>query len=140
LTEEERNLKSYVNRQTSTLLRRLTMRMRDAEKKGTEESIHDLRTSIRRLNECLRTFELFFPGGEAGRLRRKLSKMMKLAGEVRNRDVASELFAKGNPEPTGDILAKLAEERHQAKLAMTKKLKVLSANDFPRKCRRELHL
>jgi len=38
-----------------------------AETKADVDSVHDLRTSIRRLSECLRAFEELYPRGEAGR-------------------------------------------------------------------------
>lgn len=133
-------MKSYVNRQTSTLLRRLSTQIREAEKLGTPDSVHDLRTGIRRLSECLQTFEAFFPDGEAGRLRRELKKLMRLAGDVRNRDVADKLFSKSG-EPQGEKLkAKLESDHKKAKAALAAKLKKWADDDFPRRCRSELNL
>jgi CHAD domain-containing protein len=132
-------LKAYVNRQALVLLRRLAVQIGEAKQQGTADSVHDLRIGIRRLSECLRTFETFFPGDEAGRLRRELKTMMDLAGEVRNRDVAHALFVKGGAR--GDkLMARLAEEHGKASAALAAKLKDWRSEDFPRRCRSELKL
>ena len=133
-------MKSYVNRQASALLRRLAVRMRAAEKDGTADAIHDLRTSIRRLSECLRTFDTFFPDGQAGRLRGELRELIHLAGDVRNRDIAAELFTKGGMPSDDKFLAKLGKARRAAELTLVQKLKTLEQDDFANRCRRELKL
>ncbi|MCU1259108.1 MAG: hypothetical protein JWO80_1993 [Bryobacterales bacterium] len=133
-------MKSYVDRQASALLRKLAARMRAAERDGTADAIHDLRTSIRRLSECLRTFDIFFPDGQAGRLRGELREIMHLAGDVRNRDIAGELLTKGGMPSDGKILVKLGKARRAAELTLAQELKALGQDDFAKRYRRELKL
>jgi CHAD domain-containing protein len=82
-----------------------------ASAQADSDSVHDLRTSIRRLCECLKTFDDLFPASEAGRLRRKLRKLMQLAGEVRNRDIAADLFQQAGVATDDAMLERLRTEK-----------------------------
>ena len=93
-----------------------------AETKADVDSVHDLRTSIRRLSECLRAFEELYPRGEAGRLRRRLRKLMQLAAEVRNRDIAAELFVKAGVAPEDALFERLRLEKHEWQSALTDRI------------------
>ena len=100
-----------------------------------EDSVHHLRTSIRRLSECLRTFDSVFPGGEAGRLRRKLKKLMDLAAEVRNRDIAGELFLKAGVNLNDPLLARLNREKQTSRQTLLDKLSDLTERKRPERWR-----
>lgn len=123
-------MRAFARQQASTLLRRLAFHVNNAARLGTEDAVHDLRTSIRRLNECLRTFACFFPKGEAGRVRGKLKKVMDLASEVRNRDIARDLFLKAGLDPADPRIVTVTGERELAKEALSSRLKSWSERDF----------
>ena len=93
-----------------------------AEAKADEDSVHNLRTSIRRLSECLKSFDDLFPRGEAGRLRRKLRKLMQLAGEVRNLDIAGSLFEEAGVPPDDALMDRLRAEKLAGQSALTDKI------------------
>lgn len=131
-------MKDYARRQASVLLRRLASQIASAERLETPDSVHDLRTGIRRLSECLRTFDVFFPNGEAAKLRRELKQMMDLAGDVRNRDIAEKLFTKSGALPTDKFMVKLSEEHTGAREALAAKIK--ASRDFSLRCRGRLKL
>ena len=80
--------------QATRLLGKLAFQVRHAAKRPDEDAIHDLRVSIRRLSQCVREFLPFFPKHEARKILKQLGKMMDLAAEMRNRDVAIELIGK----------------------------------------------
>lgn len=102
---------------------------------GDEASVHDLRTSIRRLSECLRTFADLFPGGEAGRLRRRLRKLMALAGEVRNRDIAGNLLVKAGVPTDDPLFDRLRAEKQEWQSALTDKVVAWTLGKRPKRWR-----
>ena len=116
----------------SRLLGKLAFQVRRASKRQDEEAIHDLRVSIRRLSQCLREFRAFFPRRhETKKIRKQLGKLMDLAGEMRNRDIAIELI--GNAEP--GLAQQLRRERERAKRKLAKMLVEWRHRDFSRKWR-----
>jgi CHAD domain-containing protein len=121
--------------QATRLLGKLAFQVRHAAKNPNEEAIHDLRVSIRRLSQCLREFHQFFPRRETKKILKQLAKVMDLAAEMRNRDIAIELIGKdGRPSESG-FISNLRQEREQAKQKLTKTLVQWRRRDFSRKWR-----
>ena len=83
-----------------------------------EEPIHDLRVSIRRLSQCLSEFREFLPRHKKKRTLKQLAKLMDLAAEMRNRDIAIALVGEQNP----GLVVSLSEERERAKRKLTRTL------------------
>ena len=92
------------------------------EARASAESVHDLRTGIRRLSECLRAFDAVFAQGHAARLRRKLRKLMDLAAEVRNRDISAELFREAGVAQSDPTFSRLQAEQEIQKQLLRSKL------------------
>lgn len=128
-------MRQYVQQQTSTLLRRMASQAHEAAVLGTPEAVHDLRVAIRRLNQCLRLFHDFFPRDEAKNIRRRLRKLMDLAGGVRNFDIAIELLRKSK-EPA---IPALAVERRRARKELVSALNAWSRHDSSQKWRERLN-
>ncbi len=126
--------------ETATLLRRLAYEVSRASKSGGEGAVHDLRVAIRRLAQCLRVFDQFFPHGKARKLRRALKEMVDLASEVRDRDVATELLAKAKIAPESGLQQRLLEERNAARRALVTELKRWVRNNSSRKWRSALEI
>src|SRR5262245_37979966 len=76
------------------LVGKLAFQVRHPVKPPHEEAIHDLRVAIRRLSLCLREFRQFFPRRHTKKILKQLEKVMDLAAEMRDRDVAMELVGK----------------------------------------------
>jgi len=87
-------IRDYARDRGSLLLRRLAFQMHRAARLRDPESIHDLRVSIRRFQQCLVVFAQFFPRGQAKKIRARLHQIMQIAGEIRNRDIALELLGR----------------------------------------------
>ena len=98
-------ISEYVQKQVSSLVNKLVEQAKVTERDTSDEAIHDLRTSIRRLNETLRVFEDLFPRGAATTVRNDLRAAMRLAGEARNVDIARELMTKAKLEPDPSFTA-----------------------------------
>jgi CHAD domain-containing protein len=87
------NISAYARDQARSRLQRFLAEEKRAGKHlDNPESIHDLRVSIRRFTQCLRTFRGLFAPGPAKKIRRRLRKLMDLCSAVRNCDVALELL------------------------------------------------
>ncbi|MGH9614693.1 MAG: CHAD domain-containing protein [Bryobacteraceae bacterium] len=59
---------------------------------GDADSVHDLRVSVRRFDQALRTFGEFFATGASKPIRKELKALMRLASGVRDRDIALEFL------------------------------------------------
>jgi CHAD domain-containing protein len=109
-------------------------------KSGDTEAVHDLRVAIRRLAQCLRVFEQFFPRDKTRKIRRALKEMVDLASEVRDRDVALALVASAKIAPKSELPRRLAEDRRAAQLALVTELKQWIRSNLSRKWRSALEM
>jgi CHAD domain-containing protein len=103
----------YARERGALLLRRLAFCMNRAAQLRDPESIHDLRVSIRRFQQCLAVFHEFFPRGQARKIRERLHKIMRIAGEIRNRDIALELFEKSGISADPILTLRLSQEARE---------------------------
>jgi len=103
-------MRDYALERGSLLLRRLAFQMHRAARLRDPESIHDLRVSIRRFQQCLVVFAQFFPHGQAKKIRRRLHQIMQVAGEIRNRDIALELLERSGMPLDITLQGRLREE------------------------------
>jgi inorganic triphosphatase YgiF len=87
-------IRQYAVEQITSRLGRLVFECKRCGKALDPDAVHDLRVSIRRLNQSLRTFGSLLPDGEPRKVRRQARRLMRLAGEIRNRDVALEWMAR----------------------------------------------
>jgi CHAD domain-containing protein len=111
----------YVNAQTSDLLHHLAVQIKQLKHTPKEEddapAIHDLRVAIRRLRQCLRVFEAFFPAKQGRKVRAQLSKVMHACGDVRDRDIALGLLAEAGVDESSPLLKRLRKQRRSAQRA-----------------------
>jgi len=108
----------FARAHASHLRRNVRRQVRRAAKHPDEEAIHDLRVSIRRLSECLREFGQFLPPNKTRRTLKRLGKLMDVAAEIRNRDIAIELAG----DIAADLVATLQQEREQLKRKLNRAL------------------
>ena len=107
---------------------------------GDPDAIHDLRVSVRRLSQCLDVFSKLFPGKSALRIRKRIRRIRRLAGDVRDRDIALELVEKHElPAPNG-FTERIRQERADAYAKLVKKLGRLSKRAKVNTWRKELGL
>jgi CHAD domain-containing protein len=133
-------MRRFVADHVSTLVRRLAFRIHRVSRISDADSMHDLRVANRRLSECLREFQDFFPHRKARKIRHALRDMMDLAAEVRNRDVAMELLGEGGAPPGLPLLKTLVQERKEAKERLLAFLRKRSMRDIAQRWRRRLDL
>src|SRR6185503_15069163 len=100
-------IQTYAAGQGSKLLRRLAHRVHQAASAPDPDAVHDLRVAIRRFQQFLRVFRQFLPGVTAKKIRRRLRKIMKSAGKVRNRDIAAMLLQQADPTSYLELATRL---------------------------------
>lgn len=133
-------IEKYAAEQASRRLDRFTFELRRAAKSGRADAIHDLRVSIRRLAQCLRVFEPFFPKPAAKKVRRRLRAIMDLAAEVRNRDITLALLTEAGAGEDATLYGTLAEHRKQAEQQFLDSIRRWGRREFPAKWRSRLSL
>jgi CHAD domain-containing protein len=133
-------MRRFVADHASTLLRRLAFRIHRVSRFSDPDSLHDLRVANRRLNECLREFQDFFPHRKAKKVRHELRSMRDLAAEIRNRDVTMELLREGGAPPDLPLMKTLTLERKEAKERLLTFLKQRGVRDIAPQWRRRLDL
>jgi CHAD domain-containing protein len=106
-------MRKYALERGATLLRRMLFLLNRAAELRDPESIHDLRVSIRRFQQCLRVFHAFFPHREVRKIRQRLREVMELSGEVRNRDVALDLVQRTGLAAGSALSSRLTQDRKQ---------------------------
>ncbi|SRR5713226_1129481 len=133
-------IEEYARAQTEALLERLAWQVSHTAKRCDPESIHDLRVEVRHLTNCLRVFKQFFAKSERKEIQYQLQALRKLAGEVRNRDIALEVLASILAAQDEDLTTQLAKERKQAEGELVKALHRWTRRNLFRKWRGKLEL
>jgi CHAD domain-containing protein len=100
--------------ETWVLLRSAAKAIRKAREDPSEEAVHKMRVSIRRLQQALRIFGQFLRGKGVRAVRRELKSIMVPAGELRNCDIALTLTTSRGP-----VAAVLRYRRQVASTALT---------------------
>lgn len=133
-------IQDYALRQTGDLLRRVVFQVNRVCRLKNEESVHDLRVSIRRLQQCLRVFRQFFPASKAKELRKTLGHFLDLAAEVRNRDIALEFLRSARGVKAEELERQWVAERREAEQQLIQELKQWAKKNPQRKWRTRLGL
>lgn len=133
-------LREHVRSHTATLLRRMAFQVRQATIRNDADAVHDLRVSIRRLRECLRTFENLYPATPRKRIRKELRKLMKCAEQVRSADIALELLGSIGHKETEPLLRQIREQRAQHLKELHEQLTTLSGRPYSKAWREALGL
>jgi CHAD domain-containing protein len=107
-------LREFAERQVDQRIGRVAAQVERLAAERDAEAIHDLRVSIRRLTQSLRAFAGIVPAKQAKRIRKEMKVLMDLAGEVRTRDIALELFTAAGVAPSSAPCVRLALEREEA--------------------------
>jgi CHAD domain-containing protein len=134
------SLRHYATEQISARLGRVAFEVRRARKKSDDDTVHDLRVSIRRFTQALRVFDDLLPDGEGRRVRKQLRPVMKLAGEVRNLDIARELVRESKTAQNAALLDQLSAERRSSRQHLMEALRDLLSRDFSGRWRERLQL
>src|ERR1700722_10440639 len=101
--------------QAYSQLRRLSSQISRATKSCNPEAVHDLRVAIRRFTQAIAVTDM-------RKNRRRLKKIMTLAGEVRNCDVALKLNNRFKGPHADYLQSKLEERRKESESLLVAEL------------------
>ena len=121
--------------QATRLLERLAFQINGAVHSPHAGAIHDLRVAIRRFSQVLSACKACFPSRSVRKMRRRLKLIMRLAGEVRDTDVALQLTAASG---ASSLEAKLRARRKTAAKSLLASLKHFAARKSVSKWRSAL--
>jgi len=107
--------------QAHRLLTRLAFVIHRTMRSPGPDAVHDLRVAIRRFQQALALFGPCFPADETKKTGRKLKRLMALAGDVRNCDIAAHLLARSEKAPV--LQQKMEARRKEACARLTARLK-----------------
>jgi CHAD domain-containing protein len=130
-----KRLDQFASAQALRLLGKLAFQVRHAARRPNAGAIHDLRVSIRRFSQCVREFRQFFPRHQTKKILKQLERVMDLAAEMRNRDIAIEMIGGEGDSAESVFAAELREEREEAKRKLSRALVQWRRRDFSRKWR-----
>lgn len=133
-------IREFAHERISHLLGRLAFEVRRGARSRDADAVHDLRVAIRRFTESLRTFRNLLPRGAVSKARRRLKEVMALAGEVRNRDIALELFRAAGVESGSPLTTRQAAARDRALVELQEALRRLHGRGFSSRWRTNLRL
>jgi CHAD domain-containing protein len=94
-------MRDYALAKTAELFDSCAKHLDKAAKSADEEAVHKMRVSIRRLQQALRIFAQYLDAKGIDSLKAELRGIMKVAGEVRNRDVAMRLISEAGGDARG---------------------------------------
>lgn len=101
-----------------------------------ENAVHDLRVTIRRLFEAVRSLEEYVRPRAARQVRKRLRRVMKAAGLTRNLDIALALAEKARlPLTETEVRPSLQRERAAAAQSLIELLMLLPPEDVTAPCR-----
>jgi CHAD domain-containing protein len=138
--EAAKPIAEYATLQAAARLDRIAYQMGVLRKSKSPDTVHDLRVAIRRFLSCLSVYPQFFPTKESKKIRKRLKKVMKAAGEVRDRDIALHLGKQANLSKEGPVLEGLRRQRKQAAKDLAGSLQAWSKRNMFSKWRRRLSL
>ena len=113
----------FAREQADRLLGRLAFQIGRAIKSHNAEAVHDLRVSIRRFAQTLRVLRPCFRGKELRKIRRELKRIMAVAGEVRNHDIALKLLTKSKRPERTSLQPKIQSRRQETERSLITLLK-----------------
>jgi len=109
--------------QANGLLRQMAFQVSRCIKSRDPETVHDLRVAIRRFTQALVVFKPCFPAKEVKKIRRRLGKIMALAGAVRNCDIGLKLLSKSRSAAAATLRSRIQAQRKDAERELTRLLR-----------------
>lgn len=133
-------LREHLRSQTDTLIRRFAAQVHRAKTSLDEDSVHDLRVSIRRIGEFLETFESLYPKTGVRAVRSETRKIMKGAEKVRSADIALGLLRKAELADDHPLVLKTRGQRTHDEEGLRQSLDGLARHPYPKVWSQELKL
>jgi len=104
-------MREFAEAQVNAKLERVVAEIERMRTEVSEDAVHDLRVSIRRLAQALRLFGELLGRKAARALRQRVRPLLKGAGEVRNRDIAAGIVRQSKTPGGAGLVKTLKAER-----------------------------
>lgn len=114
-------MEQYAKSELAARLNRVRDEWRRAAANPDDEAIHDLRVAIRRLSQAYRILGIE-AGDDGDKAKRKLREIRRLAGEVRDCDIAIDLLRKAGLNEDSPPIANLRERRQRTNARLARSL------------------
>ncbi|MGH9672159.1 MAG: CHAD domain-containing protein [Bryobacteraceae bacterium] len=131
---------TFATEQVTSRLGRLVFEFKRCSKSLDADAVHDLRVAIRRFNQSLRTFRSLLPRGEVRDIRKATRQLMKMAGEIRDRDIALSWLKSAKVSPRSAMWTRLTAQRGVREKPLVDLLKQYRKRDFSSRWRSRLNL
>lgn len=128
-------MREFGNAETCDLLHTAVKAIGKAADDPSEEHVHKMRVSIRRLQQGLRLFRQFLKPKGVREVRSALKRIMEPAGELRNLDIALTLTTS-----RGDTAAVLRYRRQHARAVLAAAVAETASGNVEDRWRRRLGL
>jgi CHAD domain-containing protein len=130
----------FAHKQADRLLTELGDKVDRTAHLAAAISVHDLRVAIRRFLQVLTVFKPSFPASSRRKIRSKLKKIMDLAGDVRNYDIAAALILELDSQDDAGLRRKIHRRRQQAEQDLSKNVQRLNDGRLPAEWRDRLRM
>lgn len=126
--------------ETAKRFDRAAFQLGAARQAATADAVHDLRVSMRRLSAALDCFSRLFDKKDLRAFKRRIERVLKAAGAVRDYDIALQLAAEAGIERGAPLAASLAAKRRQNALTLQQELRRGGIREFSARWRERLGL
>lgn len=104
----------FTRLQTAIALRRVAFSAARIRGDCDAEAVHQMRVAVRRFQQCLRIFDVFYEKAGRKKIERTLDEMMNLAGEVRGLDIAIRVLGEAGIPAGAAVIRDWKQRRKQA--------------------------
>lgn len=126
---------AFAKQQIAARLGSLVFQLHSAARSMEVEVIHDLRVAIRRFSQSLAVFASLLPPAALKKARKRLKRLRRAAGAVRDRDIALALLAEEGVSAEDPLCLRLRMEREQAERALREEIRRWTASNLSEKWR-----
>ncbi len=119
---EEPEIREYAQAVVRARLGVLAAEIGDSDKRLDADTIHDMRVAVRRFMQSLTVFHSLLPEAEVCRILRRLKKLMEIAGDIRNRDIALEFLKDAGLNRNHTLWRRIDKGRKRAEKMLTRRV------------------
>jgi CHAD domain-containing protein len=115
------DIRTFARLQVQSRLEKLDSELARVAAEPSAAAVHDFRVAVRRFTQGLIIFRSLLPEDSAQGMRKRLRKLMKLAGEVRDRDIALEFLKESGLDGRDALWKHLERDRQESEARLAKK-------------------
>ena len=114
MAEHDASILAFARRMTARRIAEVERQLGRARLDRSPDAVHDLRVAARRLQYLLDCFHQLLDSPDTRRLRKRTKAMLAAGRSVRDRDIALEMAAEADLEPSSELIVALKRQRDAA--------------------------